>query len=131
MVDSAAGVFSEARNQEIAESCENTVAFPLLTLWIKLDRDGREPPISLQELEEVLGIASYPMNQWLNEAFEGLYDLYNQRLNSTKGWTLASLPKDGDKLFLPTTHSMKAKRYIWTCKQLENDFSEEGISAGH
>ena len=28
----------------------------------KLDRDGREPLDLLQELEEVLGIASYPMN---------------------------------------------------------------------
>lgn len=28
----------------------------------KLDRDGREPLDLLEELEEVLGIASYPMN---------------------------------------------------------------------
>ena len=53
----------------------------------KLDRDGREPLDLLQELEEVLGIASYPMN-WpigMGKAFEGLYDLYNQRLELYKG----------------------------------------------
>lgn len=35
---------------------------PVFTFINKLDRDGREPLDLLQELEEVLGIASYPMN---------------------------------------------------------------------
>ena len=34
---------------------------PVFTFMNKLDRDGREPLDLLQELEEVLGIASYPM----------------------------------------------------------------------
>ena len=33
---------------------------PVFTFMNKLDRDGREPLDLLQELEEVLGIASYP-----------------------------------------------------------------------
>ena len=41
----------------------------------------------LEELEEVLGIASYPMN-WpigMGKSFEGLYDMHNKRLELYKG----------------------------------------------
>ena len=41
----------------------------------------------LEELEEILGIANYPMN-WpigMGKSFEGLYDLYNERLELYKG----------------------------------------------
>ena len=63
----------------------------------KLDRDGREPLDLLQELEEVLGIAGYPMN-WpigMGKAFEGLYDLYNQRLELYKGMSVLPVWKMG------------------------------------
>ena len=52
----------------------------------KLDRDGREPLDLLQELEEVLGLlVTLWTGDWDGEAFEGLYDLYNQRLELYKG----------------------------------------------
>ena len=84
VVDSAKGI--EAQTKKLFGSCQTTVAFPSLPFMNKLDRDGREPLDLLQELEEVLGIASYPMN-WpigMGKAFEGLYDLYNQRLELYK-----------------------------------------------
>lgn len=58
----------------------------------KLDRDGREPLDLLEELEEVLDIASYPMNWPIGMgSFEGLYDLYNERLSSIK--VTSALPR--------------------------------------
>ncbi len=62
-------------NQEISLSVSKT-SVPVFTLYEQADRDGRTRDL-LQELEEVLGIASYP-NELANrdgESFEGLYDL--------------------------------------------------------
>ena len=56
----------------------------------KLDRDGREPLDLLQELEEVLGIASYPMN-WpigMGKAFEGSMTSITNAWSSTKGMSV-------------------------------------------
>ena len=53
----------------------------------KLDRDGREPLDLLQELEEVLGIASYPMN-WpigMGKAFEAYMTFIINAWSSTRG----------------------------------------------
>lgn len=80
---------------------------PVFTFINKLDRDGREPLELLEELEEVLGIASYPMN-WpigMGRAFEGLYDLHNKRLELYKGDQRFADFEEG-QLFLRKTLSM-------------------------
>ena len=64
----------------------STVAFQFFTFMNKLDRDGREPLDLLQELEEVLALRV--INELANrdgESLQGLYDLYNQRLELYKG----------------------------------------------
>ena len=84
VVDSAKGI--EAQTKKLFEVVKHR-GIPVFTFMNKLDRDGREPLDLLEELEEVLGIASYPMN-WpigMGKAFEGLYDLYNERLELYKG----------------------------------------------
>lgn len=59
VVDSAKGI--EAQTKKLFEVVKHRY-YSLFTFINKLDRDGREPLDLLQELEEVLGIASYPMN---------------------------------------------------------------------
>lgn len=98
VVDSAKGI--EAQTKKLFEVVKHR-GIPVFTFMNKLDRDGREPLDLLQELEEVLGIGSYPMN-WpigMGKAFEGLYDLYNQRLELYKGDERFASLEDGDKLF--------------------------------
>ena len=98
----------------------------------KLDRDGREPLDLLEELEEVLGIASYPMN-WpigMGKAFEGLYDLYNERLELYKGNERFAKIEDGDTLFANNPFYEQAKEDIELLTEAGNEFSEEAILAG-
>ena len=98
----------------------------------KLDRDGREPLDLLEELEEVLGIASYPMN-WpigMGKAFEGLYDLYNERLELYKGDERFAKIEDGDTLFANNPFYEQAKEDIELLTEAGNEFSEEAILAG-
>ncbi len=53
-----------------------------------------DEPLGLQELEEVLGIAStYELANRDGESFEELVWLYNQRLELYKGMTFASLER--------------------------------------
>ena len=59
VVDSAKGI--EAQTKKLFEVVKHR-GIPVFTFMNKLDRDGREPLDLLEELEEVLGIASYPMN---------------------------------------------------------------------
>ena len=84
VVDSAKGI--EAQTKKLFEVVKHR-NIPVFTFINKLDRDGREPLELLEELEEVLGIASYPMN-WpigMGKSFEGLYDLHHQRIELYKG----------------------------------------------
>ena len=105
---------------------------PIFTFINKLDRDGREPLDLLEELEEVLGIASYPMN-WpigMGRSFEGLYDLYNQRLELYKGDERFASIEDGDKLFANNPFYEQAKEDIELLTEAGNEFSEEAILKG-
>ena len=115
VVDSAKGI--EAQTKKLFEVVKHR-GIPVFTFMNKLDRDGREPLDLLQELEEVLGIASYPMN-WpigMGKAFEGLYDLYNQRLELYKGDERFASLEDGDKLFGSNPFLRASQGWYWTFK---------------
>ena len=129
VVDSAKGI--EAQTKKLFEVVKHR-GIPVFTFMNKLDRDGREPLDLLQELEEVLGIASYPMN-WpigMGKAFEGLYDLYNQRLELYKGDERFASLEDGDKLFASNPFYEQVKDDIELLQEAGNEFSEEAILAG-
>ena len=129
VVDSAKGI--EAQTKKLFEVVKHR-GIPVFTFMNKLDRDGREPLDLLQELEEVLGIASYPMN-WpigMGKAFEGLYDLYNQRLELYKGDERFASLEDGDKLFGSNPFYEQVKDDIELLNEAGNEFSEEAILAG-
>ena len=59
LIDSARGV--EVQTKKLFQVCRLR-GIPIFTFINKLDREGQEPLALLEELEEVLGIRSYPMN---------------------------------------------------------------------
>jgi len=59
LIDVAKGV--EAQTKKLFEVCSKR-GIPIFTFINKLDREGRDPFDLLEELEQVLGIRSYPMN---------------------------------------------------------------------
>ncbi|GBG97257.1 peptide chain release factor 3 [Lactococcus termiticola] len=84
IIDSAKGI--EAQTKKLFQVVKHR-GIPVFTFINKLDRDGREPLDLLSELEEILGIASVPMN-WpigMGANFQGLYDFTNQRVEVYQG----------------------------------------------
>ncbi|MBD3106946.1 peptide chain release factor 3 [Bacillus sp. AGMB 02131] len=92
VVDAAKGI--EDQTMKLFKVCRMR-GIPIFTFINKMDRQGKEPLELLAELEEVLGIESYPMN-WpigMGKDFEGIYDRYNNRIEQFK--------VDGDDRYIP------------------------------
>jgi peptide chain release factor 3 len=73
LMDAAKGV--EAQTRKLFTVCRKR-EIPIFTFYNKMDRPGREPLELLGEIEDLLGIAGYPMN-WplgMGETFVGVYD---------------------------------------------------------
>ena len=79
IIDSAKGI--EEQTLKLFKVCRMR-RIPIFTFINKLDRDGRPPLELLSELEEVMGIESYPMN-WpigMGKEFLGIYDRFYNRI---------------------------------------------------
>ncbi len=79
LIDVAKGV--EAQTIKLFKVCRMR-RIPIFTFINKLDRQGKEPFELMEELEDVLGIRSYPMN-WpigMGQDFKAVYDRHNKRL---------------------------------------------------
>lgn len=79
LIDVAKGV--EAQTIKLFKVCRMR-GIPIFTFINKLDRHGKEPFQLMEELEEVLGIRSYPMN-WpigMGQDFKAVYDRTHKRL---------------------------------------------------
>src|SRR5690554_4988451 len=73
LIDAAKGV--EPQTKKLFQVCRMR-GIPIFTFVNKLDRFGRAPLELMDELEQVLGIRSYPMN-WpigMGKEFRGVYD---------------------------------------------------------
>ncbi|MGG3804479.1 peptide chain release factor 3 [Metabacillus fastidiosus] len=84
IIDSTKGV--EPQTIKLFKVCRLR-GIPIFTFINKLDREGREPLELLAEIEEVLGIESYPMN-WpigMGKRFLGIYDRFNSQVVRFKG----------------------------------------------
>ena len=60
---------------------------PILTFINKLDREGKEPLELLEEIEDVLGIESYPVT-WpigMGKRFQGTYDRFSKQIEVYQG----------------------------------------------
>ncbi|TMV18573.1 peptide chain release factor 3 [Paenibacillus thermoaerophilus] len=79
LIDCAKGV--EAQTKKLFQVCRKR-GIPIFTFINKLDREGRDPFDLLEEIENVLGIRSVPMN-WpigMGKQFCGVYDRVKTRV---------------------------------------------------
>ncbi|WP_175988550.1 peptide chain release factor 3 [Bacillus sp. Marseille-Q1617] len=136
IIDSAKGI--EAQTLKLFKVCRMR-GIPIFTFINKLDRQGREPLELLEELEEVLGIQSYPMN-WpigMGKEFLGIYDRFHNRIEQFR-------VEDEDR-FIPLNeggeidgdHSMKDSNLynqtledVLLLNEAGNEFSRERIATG-
>lgn len=83
VIDSTKGI--EDQTIKLFQVCRKR-GIPIFTFMNKLDRVGKDPLELLAELEEVLGIESYPMN-WpigMGKEFLGVYDRYHNRIEQVR-----------------------------------------------
>ncbi|OKL37295.1 peptide chain release factor 3 [Domibacillus mangrovi] len=136
IVDAAKGI--EAQTLKLFKVCRMR-GIPIFTFINKLDRQGKMPLELLEELEEVLGIQSYPMN-WpigMGKEFFGIYDRYNKRVEqfrTEEADRFLSLDADGhiaaDHPIKQTSHYIEAMDDIMLLEEAGNDFSREKIDSG-
>jgi peptide chain release factor 3 len=80
LIDAAKGV--EAQTKKLFHVCRMR-GIPIFTFVNKLDRHGREPLELMDDIEQVLGIRSCPMN-WpvgMGPGFRGVYDRRTKKLH--------------------------------------------------
>ncbi|HEX7055782.1 MAG TPA: peptide chain release factor 3 [Bacilli bacterium] len=84
LIDSAKGV--EAQTKKLFQVCRMR-GIPIFTFINKLDREGRDPFDLLEEIEQVLGIRSYPMNWPIGQGRQlcGIYDRQKVRVELFQG----------------------------------------------
>ncbi|WP_248928172.1 peptide chain release factor 3 [Paenibacillus hamazuiensis] len=84
LIDSAKGV--EAQTKKLFQVCRMR-GIPIFTFINKMDREGRDPFDLLEELENLLGIRSYPMNWPIGSGkqFCGVYDREKSQLELFQG----------------------------------------------
>lgn len=137
IIDSAKGI--EDQTLKLFKVCRMR-GIPIFTFINKLDRQGKMPLELLAELEEVLGIESYPMN-WpigMGKEFLGIYDRFNNRIEQFRveeGDRFLSLNEDGE---IEGEHKLKeSSLYDQTLEEIMlldeagNEFSAEKIAEGN
>lgn len=93
VIDAAKGI--EPQTKKLFQICKMR-GIPIFTFMNKLDRDARDPLDLCNEVEEVLGIETYPMNWPIGSGrqFRGILDRFNHRVALTH-------PKDKDHQYIP------------------------------
>ncbi|WP_059103974.1 peptide chain release factor 3 [Shouchella shacheensis] len=79
LIDAAKGV--EAQTKKLFKVCKMR-GIPIFTFMNKLDRQGRDPFELMEELENLLGIRSYPVG-WpigMGQSFKAVYDRHHKKL---------------------------------------------------
>lgn len=136
IIDSAKGI--EDQTIKLFKVCRMR-GIPIFTFINKLDRQGKPPLELLAELEEVLGIESYPMN-WpigMGKEFLGIYDRYYNRIEQFRGKEeerFIPLNDDGE---VEGEHSLKTSglyeqtlEEIMLLNEAGNEFSREKVADG-
>jgi peptide chain release factor 3 len=136
IIDSAKGI--EEQTLKLFKVCRMR-GIPIFTFINKLDRQGRAPLELLAELEEVLGIESYPMN-WpigMGKEFLGIYDRYNNRIEQFRVEDedrFVELNQDGG---IEGEHPLKSSGLydqtldeIMLLNEAGNEFSPERVADG-
>ncbi|WP_210366259.1 peptide chain release factor 3 [Bacillus sp. REN3] len=136
IIDAAKGI--EDQTLKLFKVCRMR-GIPIFTFINKLDRQGKMPLELLAELEEVLGIESYPMN-WpigMGKEFLGIYDRFNKRIEQFRvdeENRFIPLNGDGD---IEGEHPLKqSSLYDQTLEEIMlldeagNEFSDQRIADG-
>ena len=79
LIDAASGV--EAQTVKLFKVCQLQKT-PTMAFINKLDRPGKDPFDLLKEIEDVLGLGTYPVN-WpigIGDDFRGVYDRFQEEL---------------------------------------------------
>lgn len=131
IIDSTKGV--EPQTIKLFKVCRMR-GIPIFTFINKLDREGKEPLELLSEIEDVLGIQSYPMN-WpigMGKGFKGIIDRYNDQFVSFSGdekEDLIPLP-ELDKSSLGENVFENMMDELALLDEAGNDFDLERVIAG-
>lgn len=136
IIDSGKGI--EEQTLKLFKVCKMR-GIPIFTFINKLDRVGRPPLELLAELEDVLGIETYPMN-WpigMGKEFHGIYDRFNKRIEQFRvdeGDRFIELNEDGE---LSKDHPLtdsglynQALEEIMLLDVAGNEFSIEKLNEG-
>ncbi len=136
VIDSTKGI--EDQTIKLFQVCRKR-GIPIFTFMNKLDRVGKDPLQLLAELEEVLGIESYPMN-WpigMGKEFLGVYDRYYNRIEQVRVEEkdrYVPLNENGeapsDKPIVQSGLYTKCLEEIELLSEAGNDFSMERIQKG-
>jgi peptide chain release factor 3 len=136
IIDSAKGI--EAQTLKLFKVCRMR-GIPIFTFINKLDRQGREPLELLEELEEVLGIQSYPMN-WpigMGKEFLGIYDRFHNRVEQFRVEDEERFIPLNDEGEIDGNHSLKESNLynqtledVLLLNEAGNEFSRERIANG-
>jgi peptide chain release factor 3 len=136
IIDSAKGI--EEQTLKLFKVCRMR-GIPIFTFINKLDRQGKAPLELLAELEEVLGIETYPMN-WpigMGKEFLGIYDRYYNRIEQFRvNEEDRFIPLNGDGE-IEGEHPLKISglydqtlEEIMLLNEAGNDFSPEKVAEG-
>jgi peptide chain release factor 3 len=136
IIDSAKGI--EEQTLKLFKVCRMR-GIPIFTFINKLDRQGKAPLELLAELEEVLGIESYPMN-WpigMGKEFLGIYDRYYKRVEQfrvSEEKRFIPLNEDGE---IEGDHPLKSSglydqtlEEIMLLNEAGNEFTKEKVAEG-
>jgi peptide chain release factor 3 len=136
VIDSTKGI--EDQTIKLFQVCRKR-GIPIFTFMNKMDRLGKDPLELLAELEEVLGIESYPMN-WpigMGKDFLGVYDRYYNRIEQVReseSNRYVSLDENGEA---PSSAAITNSPLYSQCleevqllSEAGNDFSMEKIQNG-
>jgi peptide chain release factor 3 len=136
IIDSAKGI--EDQTIKLFKVCRMR-GIPIFTFINKLDRQGKAPLELLAELEEVLGIESYPMN-WpvgMGKEFLGIYDRYHNRIEQfrvNEKDRFIELDENGeiigDSPLKDSSLYEQALEEIMLLDEAGNEFSKERIANG-
>lgn len=136
IIDSAKGI--EEQTLKLFKVCRMR-GIPIFTFINKLDREGRPPLELLAELEEVMGIESYPMN-WpigMGKEFLGIYDRFYNRIEQFRvdeSERYLSLNEDGevegDAKIKQNNLYEQTLEEIMLLNEAGNEFSRERIADG-
>lgn len=136
IIDSAKGI--EEQTLKLFKVCRMR-GIPIFTFINKLDREGRVPLELLAELEEVMGIESYPMN-WpigMGKEFLGIYDRFYNRIEQFRVDEEKRYVTLNDNGEIEGPHPLKDSglyeqtlEEIMLLNEAGNEFSREKIETG-